>query len=506
MFLFDPPIAERSASAPGPGDDFWYQGISPPTQAGNIITADTAIRVTAVWSCVKILSESIGQLPLHLYRRVGAGKERVTDHPAAQLIRIPNAWQTRMEFVEHQQYHLATTGAGYAEIVPGRGRRAVLGELVPHMPQNVRVVRLKPSRRLEYVVRDPGGSGERTLPQEQMLHLRAGMMRDSVHSLSPIGELREAIGAARAASDYGSRFFRNDAQPRGYLKIPGKLKDEDAADEYRRRWYARQGGINQMGIAVLTQGLEYEPIGLSNQDAQFLETRQYNAKDIARIFRIPAHMINEMSGAIKANVEQMGLEFVTYTLMSWLARWEQRLAATLLGPLDQEEYFFEFLVDGLMRADIRSRYTAYRQGTGGAAWLTPNEVRGFDNLPPHPDGDALMQPLNMSLGPGPDGADREDVDDEEREQRADALAEQEIAEIAAAAEKGNPGRFLNWSRVFYDRVAGRVSLELGVPLDVARVYAERSYAQLLDAGDRAGIQSLLEQWHDTKAEQLKALL
>lgn len=519
MFWIEPQTPDILASPPA-HDDFWYSrapGIF--TQSGNRITESTAVRVTAVWSCLRILTESVGQLPVHLYRRVGTDKERVTDHPAARVLENPGNDLTRMELVEHSTFHVESCGRSFWEIAPGRGRAAVLGELVPHLPQNVKTyyngIELRdstivgPNGRITYRVRT--GDGERTIDASRMVHFRGGMIRHPLQSLSPVGELREAIGATQAASDYGSRFFRNDTTPRGYLRTEGKLKDDEAADEIRRKWIARQGGIGQHSLAVLSQGLEYKELGMSNEDAQFLETRQYNARDIARIWRVPAHMLNEMTGAIKANVEQMGLEFVIYSLMSRLTRFETRLNRGLLGPEEREELFFEVLVDGLMRADIRSRYFSYRQATGGAAWFTPNEVRGLENMPPIEGGDTLMQPMNMSLGPGaaPDSEqqdpDERELEEQEREEAADALAASELAEVAYAHQQQRPGRFLNWSRVFYDRVGARLSVALGIPIDQARTYAEQSFAELAGAGPD-NIDQVLDHWRANKARDLKRLI
>lgn len=519
MLWIEPSLPEAFAATPPPDDDWWYldmPGIF--TQSGNRVTEESAIRVSAVWSCVRLLSESKGQLPLHLYRRNGLDKERVLDHPAAQVVANPIGEMTRMEFVEHSTFHIETCGRAFWEIVPGRGRRTVLGSLLPHSPGNVSMfyngrevtsaTKLVPNGRMSYRVAD--GAGERTVPAERMIHFRGAMSRHPLFSLSPIGENREAIGAAEAAAMYGSRFFRNDSMPRGYLAWPGKIADQDAVDEVRRKWMAAQGGLGQHSVAVLANGMSYEALGITNEDAQFIETRGYNAKDIARIWRVPGHMINELSGAIRANVEQMGLEFVIYSLMSRLSRDEQRLNYSLLGPQDREEFFFEYSVDGLMRADIRSRYFAYRQSTGGAAWMTPNEIRRLENTPPHPDGDALYQPANMSMGPGPQGGDpvdpaEQDLIDQERQNAADALANAELTAVSAELETRSPARFANWARVYYDRMAAQVSIALDVSLDEGRKYAERQYAELLAAGED-GRRDVVEGWRSTKADSIKRLL
>lgn len=366
----------------------WFGGRG--TASGQSVTPATALQVTAVFACVRVLAESVASLPLILYeRRKDGGKDRATSNPLFRLLHDqPNRWQTSFEFFEMLMVHLTLRGDAFAEIVAAPGR--AVAELVPLHPDRVTPF-WAPDSTVAYEYRLLDGP-RRILLQHEVLHVR-GFTDDGLTGLSPIRLHREAIGLALATEEHGARLFSNGAQLGGVLQHPGKLSAE-ASTRLRESWAARYaGGSNAHKTAVLEEGMTWEKVGMTSEDAQFLETRQYQTADIARIWRVPPHMIGDLSKATFSNIEHQALEFVVHTLRPWLVRWEQALKRDLITQ--PERFFAEFLVDGLLRGDIRSRYAAYAIGRQWG-WLSANKVLEMENQNPIEGGDTFLNPMNMT--------------------------------------------------------------------------------------------------------------
>lgn len=363
-----------------------------PTDAGVDLTVQGSLASTTVFACVRILSESVAALPLILYRRrADRGKDRATDHSLFSRLRLlPNPEMTSIELRETFMGHLLTWGNAYAEI-EYTGGGDVLG-LWPLRPDKVRVKRR--NRRLTYIVTMPKGP-EVGLPFERVMHIK-GLGYDGMVGYSPIGMARQAVGLSLATEKYGAKYFGNGAKPGGVLEHPGAISDE-AESRLRKSWEMMHQGLdNAQRVAILEEGMNYRAVGLAPEESQFLETRRFQVAEIARMYRVPLHMLAELErGTPRSNVEQMSLEFVIYSLMPWLVRIEQAISRDLLTSAERQELFAEHLVDGLLRGDLTSRYDAYGIGRQ-QGWLSVNDIRDFENMNPIDGGDDYLVPLNMT--------------------------------------------------------------------------------------------------------------
>ena len=350
--------------------------------AGQTVNQRTAMQVTAVYACVRILAESIAGLPLHVYQYKDKGKEMVTDHPLYPLLHDePNPEMTSFIFRETLMGHLLLYGNAYAQIIrDGYGRVKWLYPLLPDKMD----VRRDDSGQLVYTYTrylDEFGGKRRfeevKLRPDQVLHI-PGLGYDGLIGYSPIAMAKNAIGVSMAAEEFGSTFFANGATPSGLLEHPGVVKDPE---KLRQSWHAQFSGKNSHNVAVLEEGMTYKPMSVPPNDAQFLETRKFQIDEIARIFRVPPHMVGDLEKSSFSNIEQQSLEFVKYTLNPWVIRWEQAMHKALLLPSEKQQYFIKFNVDGLLRGDYQSRMNGYAVGRQNG-WLSANDIREMENLNP----------------------------------------------------------------------------------------------------------------------------
>lgn len=367
------------------------------TSSGVQVTEQGALQMTAVFSCVRILAETVASLPLILYERLpGGGKERAMDYPLYGLLHdAPNPEMTSFELRETLMGHLATWGNGYAEIEADRNG-AVLA-LWPLRPDRMTVERVGIALVYRYKLTkaDSQGRIEVLLPADRVLHIR-GLGFDGIMGYSPIALARQAVGLGLATEKFGSSFFGNGARPGGVLEHPGKL-GLNAYKNLRDTLEQRHGGIEKaMRLMILEEGMKYTAMGIPPEDAQFLETRKFQVNEIARLFRVPPHMVGDLDRATFSNVEQQSIDFVIHTIRPWLVRWEQAIAQRLLLARERNRYFAEFLVEGLLRGDTASRYQSYAIGRQWG-WLSADDIRERENMNPLPDGEGGMYlvPLNM---------------------------------------------------------------------------------------------------------------
>lgn len=349
--------------------------------SGKNVNERTAMQTTAVYSCVRILSETLASLPVHLYRYTETGKERVYDHSLYHLLHDePNPEMTSFVFRETLMSHLLIWGNAYAQIIrDGNGR--VLS-LYPLLPDKMEVDRDE-NGQLYYVYsrnsdENPNFAeyGRVYLRQEDVLHI-PGLGFDGLVGYSPIAMAKNAVGMTLACEEYGASFFENGANPGGVLEHPGVLKDPA---KVRESWHSVYGGSKNAGkVAVLEEGMKYQQIGIPPEEAQFLETRKFQINEIARLYRIPPHMVGDLEKSSFSNIEQQSLEFVKYTLDPWVIRWEQSLQRALLLPKEKNEYFLKLNVDGLLRGDYQSRMTGYSIGRQNG-WLSTNDIREMEDM------------------------------------------------------------------------------------------------------------------------------
>ena len=373
-----------------PYGEFWFEPVSARTGSGMRVSPDSALRLAAVYACVRILAETMASLPLVVYqRRADGGKDKVTDHWLYRLMaKRPNRFQNPFEWREMLQGHLALRGNAYNQIITNP--RGEIIELMPIHPDRVKI-ELLPSGEYRYRVTDRSGT-EVILPRGEVWHLR-GLSSDGLMGMSPIELARENLGMALAAQDYGARFFANDAKPTGgWIEFPGTFKDNEAKKVFRESYQQAQSGANRGKVLVLENGMKFHEVGVSNKDAQFLELRKFQITDIARLFRVPPHMIADLERATFSNIEQQSLEFVMHTMTPWAERWEASIESELLLAGDDIEIEFDFA--NLMRGDAASRSSYYQSGIQNG-WLTRNEARIAENLNPIDGLDQPLRPLNM---------------------------------------------------------------------------------------------------------------
>ena len=377
--------ADRSA-----GGDFWFEPVSARTGGGMRVSPERALRLAAVYACVRILSETMASLPLVIYqRRADGAKDKVTDHWLYRLMaKRPNRFQNPFEWREMLQSHLVLRGNAYNQIITNP--RGEVVELMPLHPDRIRL-ELLASGEYRYRFTDRFGV-ESVLPRGEVWHLR-GLSSDGLMGLSPIELARDSLGMALAAQDYGARFFANDAKPTGgWIEFPGSFKDSEAKKVFRESYQQAQSGANRGKVLVLENGMKFHEVGVTNKDAQFLELRKFQITDIARLFRVPPHMIADLDRATFSNIEQQSLEFVMHTMTPWAERWEASIESELLLESDDIEIEFDFA--NLMRGDAASRSSYYQSGIQNG-WLTRNEARIAENLNPLDGLDAPLRPLNM---------------------------------------------------------------------------------------------------------------
>jgi len=308
----------------------------------------------------------------------------------------PNAWQTSFQWRQQCMVHILLHGNSYNRIVPGP--RGFVDQLIPYAnPAMVRPEQLD-SGRILYHATDKTGRSE-VLTQDDVLHFR-GLSLDGVTGLSPIAYHRETLGMALAQQEYGARFYANDARPSGVLEHPGKFTKEETAQKLKDDWQRIYSGAGRHSIAVLQEGMKFNPMQMTHEDQQYIETRKFSVTDIARIFRVQPHLIGDLERSTYSNIEHQGLEFLTYTMMPWFVMWEQQIAADLI--LAPQTYYAEFLTDGLLRSDNASRMAAYAVGLNNGIY-SPNEVRERENLNARTDpaGDAYLSPNNAQRSDQP---------------------------------------------------------------------------------------------------------
>ena len=353
--------------------------------AGKSVNDRTAMQQIAVYACVRVLSEGIAQLPLHIYEYTDKGKERVPKHPLYFLLHDqPNPEMTSFVFRETLMAHLLIYGNAYAQIIRN-GRGDVMG-LYPLMPDKIKADRDERNRLIykysRYDEQNPNfrEQGEIILPAEQVLHI-PGLGFDGLVGYSPIAMAKNAIGLAVACDEYGASFFANGASPSAVLEHPGVIKNPERV---REAWHRAYGSGNAHKTAILEEGMKYTPISIPNNEAQFLETRKFQIEEIARLYRVPLHMIGDLDHATFSNIEQMSLEFVMYTLSPWLSRWEQAMMKALLSDSEKGRYFIKFNVEGLLRGDYASRMSGYATARQNG-WMSANDIRELEDMNLIPD-------------------------------------------------------------------------------------------------------------------------
>jgi len=387
----DHPKEERSSKL----DDF-IKGVdldsASASNSGVNVDEDTALKVSTVYACVKVISETVASLPLNLMKEETSGDtSRAKQHPLyAVLHDSPNNEMTSFTFREMMMTNLLLWGNAYALIK--RNRSGQVSELYPLQAKSMKVER---NAQDQIVYKYTDDCNTKTYTARQVLHIPAFSF-DGVVGVSPITYAREAMGLALATEEFGARFFGNGARPGGVLEHPGVVKDPEKLRESWNKVY--QGARNSHRVAVLEEGLKYHSIGISPEDSQFLETRQFQLTEICRIFRVPPHMVCDLSRSTFSNIEHQSIDFVVHTIRPWLVRWEQAIRRACLGSGEKDIYFARFNVDGLLRGDFNSRMSGYATARQNG-WMSANEIRALEDMnkiPAEKGGDDYLVNGNMT--------------------------------------------------------------------------------------------------------------
>ena len=357
--------------------------------ADGIVTPDSAMRFAAVFACTRVLAETLASVPLHHYERMANGGRKHADNfPLAEVLKNPNPFMTGFEFTEVLMKHLTSWGNAYAQLT--YDARGQIVELWPLLPQNMLGSRIQGDERI-YTYQDENGKIA-TISSQVMWHIKG--LGNGLDGLSPLGLMRRVIGLGLSAEEFGKKFFDNDARPGLVIQHPGALS-EKATKNLKESWETDHKGVSKSHrIRILEEGMTLHEVGIPPEDAQFLETRKFQISEIARIYRIPPHMIADLDNASFSNIEHQGIEFVKYSILPWAKRFEESIYKFLYLPKDRANKYPEYLLAGLERGDIASRYTAYAQGKQNG-WLSTNDIRKLENMDPVENGDMYLVPLNM---------------------------------------------------------------------------------------------------------------
>lgn len=359
--------------------------------SGKSVTAQTAIQLSTVYACVRVISETVASLPLGVYEATDDGNLKAGDHPLYHLLHDePNAEMTSFVFREVMLAHLLLYGNSYSQIIRS-GKNTVVG-LYPLLPDHMDVDRdSKGNLTYTYITSD--GKTVVIKPQD-ILHI-PGLGFDGIIGYSPIALEKNAIGLGIASEEYGSKFFSNGARPSGILTHPNTVKNPKAV---RESWNSAYGGSsNSNRVAILEEGMTFTPLSIPNNEAQFLETRKFQVDEICRIFRVPPHLVGNLEHATFSNIEHQSIDFAVHTIRPWLVRIEQSMNRALFTDQEKGRFYVQFNIDGLMRGDYKSRMEGYAIARQNG-WMSANDIRALENQNPIPKeegGDAYLVNGNM---------------------------------------------------------------------------------------------------------------
>lgn len=361
--------------------------------SGIDVDEDTALKISTVYACVKVIAETIASLPLVLLKELTNGdSEKAKQHPLYSVLHdAPNNEMTSFTYREMMMTNLLLWGNSYSLIKRDSAGHVI--ELYPLKSKNMVVERDPITDKIKYRYTNNKGITKVYSPR-QVLHIPAFTF-DGVVGVSPITYAREAMGLALATEEFGARFFGNGARPGGVLEHPGVVKDPEKLRESWNKVY--QGTKNSHKVAVLEEGMKYHEVGMSPEDSQFLQTRSFQINEICRIFRVPPHMIGDLSRSTFSNIEHQSIDFVVHTIRPWITRWEQAIAKSLLNEEERSIYYARFNVNGLMRGDFSSRMAGYAIARQNG-WMSANEIRALEDMnqiPSDQGGDLYLLNGNM---------------------------------------------------------------------------------------------------------------
>ena len=371
----------------------WDEMVEWAGERGERVTPELAMKTSAYMACARVVAETVASMPLHLYRQTEGDKERAKDLPLYDVLaRRPNSWQTRYEWVEQLCLHLGFYGNAYNLKVPGE--RGAVSELWPLHPSGMQIEQ-EGDKTLTYLYRDPKTGRQVVYRDDQIMHVR-WLSFDGINGAVPVEIGKDAISLARSLEQYAATFYRNNAQP-GLVLHTDQALPREVREQLREQWEAAHRGASRAGkTAILSNGLKADTVSATNQESQLAELWMQSLLAVCRIWRMPPHMVQELGRATWGNLASEMVSFEKFTIQPWLRRIEGAIDRDLLPALGPD-YFAEFLVEGLLRSDITTRFQAYEIAIRNR-WMTPDEVRQKENLPPLPPG-AMPEPPQPQLTP-----------------------------------------------------------------------------------------------------------
>jgi HK97 family phage portal protein len=364
------------------------------SKVGIHINAQNALQTTAVFACVRLLSESIASLPLFLYRKTETGKEKATDMPIYEVLHdVPNPETDSFQFWQAFVANMLIYGRGYAEVV--RNNAGHIVQMWNITTPFVRVQRNSETQELEYVI-TPSGKERFILRKDQIFRVDWFSM-DALNAFRPLELAQNAIGLSEAAEEFASNYFKNGANVGGIIEYPDVLRDNDL-EQYKKDVRKEYSGLsNAARLLFLEQGAKFQKVSNTPEESQMLETRKFQVEEVARFYNVPLHMVGDLEHATFSNIEQMSLNYVIYTLRPYLVRIERAITAQLLMPQERSIYFPKFSVEGLLRGDYKSRMEGYAVARQNG-WMSANDIReleDMDHIPAEEGGDAYLANGNL---------------------------------------------------------------------------------------------------------------
>jgi HK97 family phage portal protein len=493
FFAAEPPAGLDTS----PLSDYWYQSMAVGSATGIAVNEEKALQVSAFFAGVRLISETVGMVPIFMYRRLGgSAKQKENRHPLHDLLHYqPNPWQTAIQWKQMMTAHAILRGNGYSQIIGGR--RGAVDRLVPMNPTRMKI-EFRENGDLEYVYKSKQGQ-EVVFPQEEIFHITG--FGDGVEGFSVVQFARESLGLALAEEEHGARFFSNGAAPVGAFTHPGEMGEEEQQRFVKTLKRTHTGVKNHHSILVLEEGMEWQQLGMSMQDSQFLDSRKFQVNDIARWLGLPPHVLADLEKSSFNNIEEMARELVVFKLMPWWVRWEQVIRRDLI--MRPETYFAEFTVDMLLRGDVAKRFESYKVGIEHGIY-NPNEVRELENLNPRKGGERYWMPLNFgatdgsgSIEPAQEPATAQVVAVEPKALPAEtvstkarvivyAAAERLVRKEAAAVKKWGPRQegkprevWSNWLDGWYGKHEAALVEGLGLEYGKARDYCAKQKQEAL---------------------------
>jgi HK97 family phage portal protein len=489
-------LAQRALS----GDNDGYYATTPPvwSVAGVNVSGDAALRISTVFACRRILAETVGSLPCVMYRRTANdGKDRAAEHPLYDLLHDePNDEQSAQEWFELMTGWAAIRGTARSEIIGGQ--RGMVDQLVPYQPQlwKRETVRTSTGSAIRYDLRNRDGIGSRKLLPDQVFTLR-GMSDDGIQGLA-IGDLAaDTFGVALAAERHAARSFGTAPHPAMTFELPVGQRLGDEAYERLQKDLAKHAGAGGNRALILEDGAKANAYGMTNEDAEFLATRQFTVNEICRWFRIPPHMVADLERSTNNNIEHQGIEFVIYTMLPWFRRWEQAIGRQLI--VARRTFFAEFLVAGLLRGDLKSRYEAYAIARSWG-WMSVNDIRRLENENAILGGDDYRQPMNSNTGvASPRTPSGQRMLGLLANDAAARVVRKEITAMRRLADR-DEASWADGVNAFYATHASHVAREVHIDMTEAEAWVERQRAELVTDGPAA-----LERWEADRSDSLAAV-